>query len=436
MKKTLSILLSIIMILSATVICSAKSGDVVGAYYSTDITTLLNGCEIDAINIGGQTLISAEDMHFYGFNVNWYPENRELHISNAFRAINGEPPAVKKSGCPSGTPIGNYYETDIITYLDGKPITAFNIGGRTYVHAEQMSDWGYIVTWNEADRVLDVLSADRAGYVYAIPLSQGKPTDEEGVGSFSISYTGDGIFATEDADHFNASFHCHGNGYSITTSFYQNDTLFRSAELLNKFRSFVSDGEGQGLINKSVKIAVNGYTAQNISVSYGKGNGHYDFEFAFDGVPMFTKEEINELVFSVDENVGADKYEIKFNVDEREAAFEVIVGKLKKNYDDCVHTKYYFDDYAVISFFEVPRLGKVINHLYIARLSDQTVLYDVLEEVRKREGYGYDNLAVFDVKLGDVKNNMFFACNSPERNGNFYVELDSGNVHFLSEYIK
>lgn len=446
MKKMLSILLSIVMLLPTTVICSAKPGDVAGTYYSTDIHTILNGHEIDSINIGGQTLISAEDMHFYGFNVNWYQEYRQLHISNAFRAMNGEPPTIKKSNYPSGMPLGNYYETDIITYLEGKPITAYNIGGRTYIHAEQMSDWGHIVTWNGEDRILDILSADRAGYAYSIPLSQGEPADEEGVGSFSINYTKDGIFGTEDANHFSSSLHYSGAVYSITTAFYQNEALFYSTELMSKFNSFVSSGiseeqnvdpsEKYEIINESVKISINGYTAQNISVSYSIGNGHRDFRFEFDGIPKFRKDEINEILFSVDGNVDADKYEIKFNVDEREVAFEQIVEKLKKNYDDYVHTRYYFDDYAVISFFEIPRFGKVIKHLYIARLSDRTVLYDVLEEVRKRDGYNYDDLVAFDVKVGAVKNNIFFACNSPEKNGNFYVEIDSGNVHFLSEYNK
>ena len=40
----------------------AASGDIAGVYYSTDIHTYVNGYEIDSINIGGQTLIKAEDM--------------------------------------------------------------------------------------------------------------------------------------------------------------------------------------------------------------------------------------------------------------------------------------------------------------------------------------------------------------------------------------
>ena len=42
-----------------------KSGDIAGEYYSTDIHTILNGIEIDSINIGGRTLISAENMSYY-----------------------------------------------------------------------------------------------------------------------------------------------------------------------------------------------------------------------------------------------------------------------------------------------------------------------------------------------------------------------------------
>ena len=107
----------------------AKSGDIAGEYYSTDIITSLNGYEIDAINIGGQTLISAEDMQYYSFEVIWNAAERLLSVEKTLHAANGIPPAVEHSALPSGTPIGNYFETDIVTTLDSLPITAYNIGG-------------------------------------------------------------------------------------------------------------------------------------------------------------------------------------------------------------------------------------------------------------------------------------------------------------------
>jgi len=50
------------MVLLTIPMQAARPGDIAGQYYSTDIRTYLNGVEIDAINIGGQTLISGEDM--------------------------------------------------------------------------------------------------------------------------------------------------------------------------------------------------------------------------------------------------------------------------------------------------------------------------------------------------------------------------------------
>ncbi len=325
MKRIISIVLIMLFVLPFSVF--AKTGDVAGQYYSTDIHTFLNGYEIDSINIGGQTLISAEDMCYYGFHVFWNDAERQLSIYRQVRPINEEPPHVEKSDFIPGMVLGNYYETDIVTYLDGKTITACNVGGRTYIHAEGMRNWGYIVTWNETDRALDILSADRAGYEYSIPLSQGKPTEEEGTGGFSIVYTKDGLVGTEDADHFNATLGCTGTGYSIRTAFYQNDGLFKSTKLLEKLRGFVSSGiseeenvppeEKYDLINQSVKLSINGYQAENIVVTYGRGNGHIDYYFSFDGIPLFREEEIEEIRFSVDENECAEQYDITFKVDEQ-----------------------------------------------------------------------------------------------------------------------
>lgn len=443
MKRILSFALIFIFILVFP--ADAKSGDIAGVYYSTDISTILNGHEIDSINIGGQTLISAEDMHFFAFNVNWYQEYRELHIVNALRAMNGEPPTIKKSNYPSGMVLGNYYETDIVTYLDGEPITAYNIGGRTYIHAEEMRKWGYIVQWSEYDRILDILSPDRAGYMYSVKLSNGEATTEEGTGSFSIDYSGDAHFGTEDANHFTSSMHCSGKDYSITTALYQNQALFYSTELINKLNSYVSRGiseeenvspeEKYDIINQSVKISINGYQAENIAVTFSRGNGHIDYRFTFDGIPIFKLDEIKEIHFSVDENKNAEKYQIVFPVYESDIA-ESIIESLRKNYDDYGRTYRFFDDYGVIDFREVPRFGKVISHLYIVRLSDKEILYDVSPKVREFAGYDYDDLVFFDVKVGAIKNNIFFACNSPEKNGNFYVEAPTGTVHLISEYNK
>ena len=81
MKKICLIILSLI-ILSTT--ASAAPGDVAGVYYSTDINTILNGAEIMSINIGGQTLISAEDSKVKIFVI---PTDEELVMTEDAYAL-------------------------------------------------------------------------------------------------------------------------------------------------------------------------------------------------------------------------------------------------------------------------------------------------------------------------------------------------------------
>lgn len=304
--KKLSLLLVAVLLFSFN--AYAKVGDVIGQYYSTDIVTTLNGAGIDSINIGGRTLIYAENMAYYSFRVDWNSEARTLDISSVPFFTNGALPEISKKHDSVGKSLGNYYETDIVTYLDSKPITAYNVGGKTYILAEQMSDFGYIVVWDEEKRTLDISSLKRAGYEYGITLTKAVPTLEEGVGKFSIDYTKGSISLTDDADHFHSSFISNGKGYIVRMAFYQNEALFSSSCLIEKLNSFkykdvtgyeVPVDEKYDIINKNVKIAINGIFADKISVFRYQGNGHVDFEFYIEGISAFKEDEIESIHFSI-----------------------------------------------------------------------------------------------------------------------------------------
>ncbi len=163
MRKTAAIITASLLLQCCPAM--AVSGDIAGTYYSTNISAIVNGREIDSINIGGRTLISAEAMEQYGFGVYWEENERALYITHIVGAEIGETPVIKKSNYPSGMPLGNYYETDIKTYLDDHIITAYNIGGKTYIPAREMEAYGYEVIWNEIDRNVFITSPDRAGSV-------------------------------------------------------------------------------------------------------------------------------------------------------------------------------------------------------------------------------------------------------------------------------
>lgn len=427
MKKITALFLVLVFSASS---CFAKSGDIAGNYYSTDIKTYLNGAQIDAINIGGQTLISAEDMQYHSFFVYWSNEERTLEIHETELASNGVPPEVKNSTLPSGSVLGNYYETDIVTYLDNEPITAYNIGGRTYIHAEAMRDFGYVVNWYADERKLEITSPMRAGYVYDVRLSQGKKKEAEGIGSFTIKYTKDGIIGYGDADYFNLTMYSSGQGYYFTMAFHQNRGLFTSTLLQDKLRPLAHEGYAVGtpcepsqkydLVNKHVTISINGNKSEKVRVISGAGSGHRDFTFVIQDLPTYTEEEINEIVFSVGETTG-EPYDIIIEKGEEEKFLEKLSGRMV--------TYYQAENHFIIFIDEEISLGVVKDRLYIADRTTGEISEDILEQVRKYDGFAYDRINPFAFNIGAVKNNFFFSCSSPEKTMDFYAELDTGKVY-------
>ncbi|MBQ7697599.1 MAG: Ig-like domain-containing protein [Paludibacteraceae bacterium] len=137
----------------------AAVGDVAGNYYSTDIVTIVNRTPINSMNVGGRTLICAEDMAYHGFTVVWDETARTLKVAKGGTDLSGGKQVIA-SPLPVGARMGSYYYTDIVTYLDEKAIDSYNTGGRTYFCAEDMSAFGYSVTWDGTARTLTVDTPD------------------------------------------------------------------------------------------------------------------------------------------------------------------------------------------------------------------------------------------------------------------------------------
>jgi len=424
----------------------AASGDIAGEYFSTSIGTFLNGYEIDSINIGGQTLISAEAMHFYSFNVFWDGSERTLRIYSVPHAANGAVPHIKKSNYPDGAVLGHYYETDIVTYLDDKPVTAYNIGGKTYIHAEGMRNLGYEVIWNEEDRNLFITSPDRAGYVFDIKLSTGKEQSSEAEGGFSLKYTPQSITASGDAEYCNIDFYSRATAYEVVLGFYQNGGLFRSGALIDVLNSLATNqlsttvthteeeiAEIRNKISQYINLSVNGKRAENITVSSFKGNGHISFLITVDDILGVKLENIEEIVFSVGKVTDAEEFEITNQQTDVEKFPAFVAENLKKHENDHMVAYYQAEEYFVVFMKESSRLGQIDAHrLYLVNRLTWECSEDILEQVRQFEGFNDAIIHPFDYNSdGDGK--FMFACKSKEKTGNFYVELDSAKVNKISE---
>ncbi len=319
MKKLLvSMLVIFVMGFIFVVPVMAKSGDIAGEYFATDIKTYLNGAEISSINVGGETLISAEDMASFGFYVWWDPNERTLRIEEETGIVKDEIAPIPDNRIPAGTAIGYYFETDIVTYLDRIPIIAYNIGGRTYIHAEEMRKYGYLVEWKPEKWTLEITSPRPAGLVYDIVLSSGEnkgwgaeSSGVDCVGRFSIKYTKDGITYTDDADYFDMTMYATGREYRFDMVFYQNKALFNSTLLLEKLRPLCYDGFGvenpynkddkYDLVNQYLSVYINGTKAEKVSVISGAGNGHRDFYFYIEDISSYRLDEIEEIVIAFED---------------------------------------------------------------------------------------------------------------------------------------
>ena len=127
-------------------------GVVINQYLHTNIVAIIDGIAIRSYNIDGNTAIIAEDLINYGFNVVWNGEQRSLNISEGNKIVTSE---FQDSEIPGviGTPAGNVFQTDILTYVNGKQVTSYNIGGMTAIIIDDLSAFGNI-SWDGVTRTI------------------------------------------------------------------------------------------------------------------------------------------------------------------------------------------------------------------------------------------------------------------------------------------
>ncbi len=136
MKKIITSLLVLALLFG--VIGVFAMGDVIGHIYSTDILTFVNGKPACGYNIGGRTVVIAEELDGYGFNVEYNDEIRTLKIESYFDKGHKVVEEIPRGR--TGEIMGNVYTTDIKVYYNGILLRGYNIGGRTAVCLEDLGD--------------------------------------------------------------------------------------------------------------------------------------------------------------------------------------------------------------------------------------------------------------------------------------------------------
>ena len=155
------------LLLTTALHVGAIPGDPAGEVYTTDIKTYFFGREVNSYNIGGRTVVAAEDlMAFGGFEVVWNQAARKLIVNDTYSWRHGgtEDRAISEVNFPEGyyerkAPT-NIYQTDIVTTYNTSEanlvMDSYNIGGQTCVVVEDLLKLGYSVVWDAEKRELRV----------------------------------------------------------------------------------------------------------------------------------------------------------------------------------------------------------------------------------------------------------------------------------------
>lgn len=174
-KRFLTLVLTCFIATTCIVTAKAYSpGDIIGNIYSTDIVAYIDGMAIPSYNIGGKTVVSEFDLVRYGFSVEWHEDTRGLVIQSEAKPT--QAPDANISIDTPGIITGNIYYTDIVVWLNGNMIDAYNIGGQTMIALEDMgktikgshypnyneeigySNYGFKTLWNESQRTVHLES--------------------------------------------------------------------------------------------------------------------------------------------------------------------------------------------------------------------------------------------------------------------------------------
>ncbi|MBE7036867.1 MAG: hypothetical protein E7403_06215 [Ruminococcaceae bacterium] len=136
MKKTIAIVFAMTLMLLCTP--AFAQGEVAGHIYSTDILTFVNGKPMEGFNIGGKTVVIAEDLTDYGFGYTYNDETRTLSVTSFFHRGIREFEEIPRG--TTGKVVGDVYKTNIKVYFNGIPVEGYNIGGRTAICLETLGE--------------------------------------------------------------------------------------------------------------------------------------------------------------------------------------------------------------------------------------------------------------------------------------------------------
>lgn len=152
MKKFIACILTMITLLSCTsVVSQAKVGDVIGTALHTDIVVYINNYAVPSYAVNGTSVIVAEDLRNFGFDVVWNPYSKSLTIGRNYQSE--VTPMYVGKGYTTGSKFTNILATDITVWAGGQRLTSYAMNGYTMIPVEELTMFGDVI-WMADERAL------------------------------------------------------------------------------------------------------------------------------------------------------------------------------------------------------------------------------------------------------------------------------------------
>lgn len=461
MKKHIVAMLSVLglLICMTPTAFAAKVGSVAGYYYYTDIKTYLFGARVNTINIGGETLIDAESMAHYGFTVTWHASARWLEIrDNGVHILDDD----AKSGAlldmlsgKTGKVAGKYYYTDIetsIASVQGTWITqCYNIGGRTFISAEQLRGLGFDVYWNQESRTLTIqpdYDSTSKESVWTMPITEG--------GDHDATYTPDYFWLTAQKD-INTGLINSVSGYGlpslsavtlsrnldgrIVLSFclydgstqHLSDTLSEKLEgvFSMRYTTYIREPDAVSAeLNTLMAVYLNGVRVNLKELDYFRSTTRTVYDLVLD--PNASLEPVNVYSLALLCNVPSDAGVILPPDTSGMTPYEVALSLLEQNYSNVggnILWQAETEKCAVVYGSMTPPHGTTYV-LQLVRKDDGSTV-SLLTQTGLSNIWGV-HPPLYDLSVSSDGSVLYFSCDKDGKTYHFEGDLPSGDIQKIS----
>lgn len=140
---------------TAPVKSNPKQDVAAGNILNDDVMAYINGNAVPSWTTDNKTVVIAEDLVNYGFDVIWNDKDQTLKITyNSAKKYN--PIKTEKNIKKPGSVYCKYYASDVKTYIAGQEVKAYDIKGKILVDIEDLSAAYGSAVWNGTKREIKI----------------------------------------------------------------------------------------------------------------------------------------------------------------------------------------------------------------------------------------------------------------------------------------